>query len=65
MKGGIELNCTDQGNALAWLVVALDGGDKMFSVNANSDKDVECFDIFRRVYRHETAVTIVYQQIAT
>lgn len=65
MECRIELNSADQGNALSWLVVALDGGNEMFSVNANSDKDVECLYIFCRVYWYKTAMAIVYEEVTS
>ena len=63
VEGGVELDGSYYCDGFAGGEVAFEGGDEVGGVDANVDEDVEGF--YRGdVHRDETAMRVMYQQVA-
>ena len=62
MESCVELNSSYHSNSFAWCKVSFQRCEEMRSVNADIDKNVECFNL-RSVDRDKTAMCIMYEYI--
>ncbi len=62
MQCCVELDCSDGSDRLAWLEVALEGGEKVGCVDADVDEDIEGFDLCY-IDRNQAGVGVVDEEV--